>query len=123
MTATRLDNDAAAPPNVAKIKQWGYIDELPRAIAQFETVFWEPQDTVSLRKLIRDSPLVRGKRILEIGTGTGLVTLCCLRAGAAEVVATDINPVAVANARYNAMLLGVEDRLDVRWSSRSTSSE
>ena len=114
MTATPLDDDAVAPPNAAKIKQWGYIDELPRAIAQFETVFWDPQDTVSLRKLIHDSPLVEGKRILEIGTGTGLVALCCLRAGAAEVVATDINSAAVANARYNAMLLGVEDRLDVR---------
>ena len=112
--ANPQNDDAAATRHAPKIQQWHYVDDLPRAIAQFETVFWERQDTVGLRKLIRDSPLVKGRRILEIGTGTGVVALCCLQAGAAEVVATDINPTAVANARYNAMLLGFEDRLDVR---------
>lgn len=102
------------------IQEWRFVDQLPRKIAQFETVFWEAADTASLRKLINETDLVRGKRVLEIGTGTGLVALCCLEAGAAHVVATDVNPQAIANARYNAMLLGVSDRLEVRHVSLET---
>lgn len=79
-----------------------------------ETVFWEPDDTASLRRLIRETDLVRGKRVLEIGTGTGLIALCCLQAGAAHVVATDINPHALVNAAYNAEALGMRDRLELR---------
>lgn len=76
-------------------------EELGPKIAIFESVFWEPEDTASLRRLIRDTPLVQGKRVLEIGTGSGLISLYCLRAGASSVVATDVNPAAVANAQYN----------------------
>jgi release factor glutamine methyltransferase len=96
------------------IKSWQRVEDLPRSLAVFETVFWEPEDTHSLRKMLSNRASVRGKRVLEIGTGTGLLSLCCLRAGAAKVVATDINPAAVANAVYNARLLGLSDRLEVR---------
>ena len=112
--AQRQSDETALTTITPTIQQWRFVPDLPREIAQFETVFWEPLDTESLRKLMRTSSLVKDKRILEIGTGTGLVALCCLQAGAAKVVATDVNPMAVANARYNAMLLGVEDRLEAR---------
>src|SRR4051812_37004305 len=35
-------------------------------------------------------PHVRGKRLLEIGTGTGVIAILCAKAGA-HVTATDIN--------------------------------
>jgi release factor glutamine methyltransferase len=104
----------ATLPSPDDIRIWGSVEDLPENIAVFRTVFWEPQDTTSLRTLIRSSPLVQGKTVLEIGTGSGLVALCCLQAGARKVVATDINPMAVANARYNARLLGIDERIDVR---------
>ena len=91
------------------------VDELSEPIAQFETVFWEPADTETLRHLIRTTPLVKGKRILEIGCGTGLVSLCCLQAGAAAVVATDVNPSAIANTAYNAERLNFDQQLTTRW--------
>lgn len=97
-----------------KIRKWADVEGLERRIAIFETVFWEPDDTRSLRELIRTTDVVRGKTILEIGTGSGLLPLCCLQAGAGHVVATDVNPAAVANAKYNAGLLGLGSRLDVR---------
>jgi release factor glutamine methyltransferase len=96
------------------IRSWEYVDGFPERIAVFQTVFWEPRDTDSLRELIETTDLVRGKAVLEIGTGSGLVSLSCLRAGAATVVATDVNPNAIENARYNANLLGVADRFDAR---------
>lgn len=98
---------------IVRVKEVGYVEEFPR-IVQFETVFWEPRDTESLRRLIRETGLVRDKSVLEIGCGTGLVSLCCLQAGASRVVATDINPSAVANTMYNAEQLGLSENLEVR---------
>lgn len=93
---------------------WVSIEDLPAPLAQFETVFWDPRDTPSLRKLLRGTPVVKGREVLEIGTGTGLLALCALQAGATRAVATDINPNAVLNARFNALKLGFASRLDVR---------
>lgn len=97
-----------------RARDWRTVDDLPGPIAQFDSVFWEPLDTVSLREWIRQPEAVVGKRVLEIGTGTGLVALCCLQSGAAYVVATDINPSAVENARFNGRRLEFGDRLEVR---------
>ena len=96
------------------IRGWEYIDELSAYVAYCETVFWDPRDTLSLRSLIARTPLVQDKTILEIGTGSGLVALCCLQAGAKRVVATDVNAAAIANAVYNARRLGLDNRLDAR---------
>jgi SAM-dependent methyltransferase len=104
----------ASTDDVPRIAGWRVVEDLPRDIALFETVFWEPRDTTTLRRLLREQPLVREKTVLEIGTGSGLIALCCLQAGARRVVATDINPAAVANAAYNADHLGFADRLEVR---------
>ncbi len=81
---------------------------------QFESVFWEPDDTVSLRERIVQGSIASGRSVLEIGTGTGLIAILCQRHDATRVVATDINPAAVANARYNAAMLGAEKGLEVR---------
>ena len=79
-----------------------------------ETVFWGPADTVSLRALIFNTPNLKGSHVLEIGTGSGLVSLCCLQAGASHVVATDLNPKAVQNVRFNAAKYGDHHRLEAR---------
>lgn len=90
------------------------IEDFDQRLVIRPTVFWEPLDTTSLRKLIRETPLVRGKTILEIGTGSGLVSLCCVQAGASHVVATDVNQNAVECARLNAGRLGFDSKLEVR---------
>ncbi|MCO8124963.1 methyltransferase domain-containing protein [Stieleria sp. TO1_6] len=91
------------------------IDELSeQPLLQFESVFWEPDDSLALRKLISEDGIAEGRKVLEIGTGTGLISLVCAGNGADAVVATDINPAAVANARYNAAMLELDSRLDVR---------
>lgn len=96
------------------IVRWEPIDGLPRDVAIMESVFWEPADTDSLRKMIFSDPQVRGATVLEIGTGSGLVSLCCLQAGASKVVATDLNPKAVENARFNATEMGFVNRFEAR---------
>ncbi len=119
----RSNHDAAnAGPEQAGFEQadehvnrWEYVEDFDTEIAIFDTVFWEPRDTESLRQLIRETPLVQDKTVLEIGTGSGLISLCCLRAGARKVIATDVNPSAIDNAKYNVRQLGLpEKRFEAR---------
>ncbi len=67
-----------------------------------------------MRQLIRTDFQIKGLKVLEIGTGSGLISLCCLQAGAAEVIATDINPKAIRCAEFNARELGLHERFQVR---------
>jgi methylase of polypeptide subunit release factors len=90
------------------------IEDFDKPLVIKPTVFWEPLDTTSLRKLLRETSLVRDKKILEIGTGSGLVSLCCIQAGASEVVATDVNVNAIECARLNAERLGFASKLTVK---------
>ncbi|MEO2019437.1 MAG: 50S ribosomal protein L11 methyltransferase [Fuerstiella sp.] len=103
-----------ASKQVPSILSWESVESLPEQIAVFDHVFWEPDDTSSLRAILRTTDLVHNKSVLEIGTGSGIVSLCCLQAGASNIVATDINPWAVRNAAYNAEVLKFADRMEVR---------
>lgn len=58
-------------------------------------------------------PINPGDTILEIGPGTGLVTVMALLRGASRAIAVDINPDAVRNTEENARQSGVSDRLRV----------
>src|SRR6266481_6184330 len=52
-----------------------------------------------------------GKRVVDVGTGSGILALAAARAGAASVTAIDINPNAVLTAAENARANRVEDRV------------
>lgn len=51
---------------------------------------------------------VRGKRVLDFGAGSGIAAIAAAKAGAAEVVACDLDPLALDACRANAELNGVE---------------
>ena len=50
---------------------------------------------------------LRGKRVADVGTGSGILAIAAAKAGASEVVAIDINPYAVAATNVNAKKNGV----------------
>lgn len=52
-----------------------------------------------------------GKRVAEVGTGSGILALAAARAGASSVVAIDINPNAARTARENALANGLGERV------------
>jgi release factor glutamine methyltransferase len=56
---------------------------------------------------------LRGKRVADVGTGSGILALAAARAGAARVVAVDVNPQAALSAAENARANGVGDRVSV----------
>jgi SAM-dependent methyltransferase len=54
-----------------------------------------------------------GKSVADVGTGSGILALAAARAGAAEVLALDINPNAALSALENAHAHGFGDRVTV----------
>lgn len=52
-----------------------------------------------------------GKRVLDVGTGSGILALAAARAGAEHVVAADINPNAALSAGENAVANGLGGRV------------
>lgn len=59
------------------------------------------------RHLLDVPALVRGRRVVDFATGSGLVALAALRAGAEEVAAWDLDPFCEAAVRLNAALNGL----------------
>jgi predicted nicotinamide N-methyase len=63
---------------------------------------------LALARHVLDNPhLVSGLRVLDFGSGCGLVGLAAARAGAASVVACDVAPLAAAAQQANAALNAV----------------
>jgi predicted nicotinamide N-methyase len=62
----------------------------------------------ALARYVLDHPeLVRGRRVLDLATGSGLVAVAAAKAGAAPVRAADIDPLALAAVQLNAAANGV----------------
>ncbi|MGN6550675.1 MAG: class I SAM-dependent methyltransferase [Pararhizobium sp.] len=67
---------------------------------------------LALARHVLDVPqTVLGRRVVDLGTGSGLVAIAAARAGAAAVTAVDIDPAALSAATLNAAANGV--RLDI----------
>jgi predicted nicotinamide N-methyase len=60
------------------------------------------------RHVLDDPTLVRGRSVLDLATGSGLVALAAARAGAAHVLAVDVDPLAVAATGLNAEANGLD---------------
>ena len=61
----------------------------------------------ALARYVLDNPaIVRGKRVLDLGAGSGLVGIAAAKAGAADVLSADIDSFACAAARLNAAANG-----------------
>ena len=70
-------------------------------------------ETTSLCLETLDSMVKGGERVLDIGTGSGILAIAALKLGAAVAEGVDIDPVAVRTAGENAALNGVQDKLTV----------
>ncbi len=58
--------------------------------------------TVLARYLLDHPETVRGRRVLDLGCGSGIVAIAAAKAGASRVLASDLDPNALAATRLNA---------------------
>ena len=70
-------------------------------------------ETTSLCLETLDSMVKGGERVLDIGTGSGILAIAALKLGAAEAEGVDIDPMCVRTAGENAARNGVADRFKV----------
>jgi predicted nicotinamide N-methyase len=67
---------------------------------------------LAIARYLRDRPeVVAGKRVMDLGSGSGLCAIAAMTARAASAVAVDIDPIAGAAIALNARANGV--RIDV----------
>jgi len=71
----------------------------------------EHETTASCLEVLARRPEVRGARLLDLGSGTGILALGALKLGAAHVLCVDIDPLAVEAGRGNGELNGLTARL------------
>ncbi|MEE0801034.1 MAG: 50S ribosomal protein L11 methyltransferase [Gemmiger sp.] len=70
-------------------------------------------ETTSLCLETLDSLVQGGERMLDIGTGSGILAIAALKLGAASAEGVDIDPMCVRTAGENAERNGVQDRFRV----------
>jgi ribosomal protein L11 methyltransferase len=67
-----------------------------------------------LRALSLLYPQLQPARVLDLGTGTGILAIAAAKLGSTEVEAVDINPLAVSTAAANCRRNNVEEKVRVR---------
>jgi predicted nicotinamide N-methyase len=75
-----------------------------------EPPFWAfawPGGQALARHVLDHPALVAGHRVLDFAAGCGVAAIACARAGAAQVEAAEIDPLAVAAIRLNAAANGM----------------
>lgn len=65
----------------------------------------------ALARYVLDTDVVAGRRVLDLATGSGLVALAAVRAGAASVLACDIDPLSGEAVQANAQANGLPGEL------------
>ncbi|GLW24878.1 hypothetical protein Mame01_49200 [Microbispora amethystogenes] len=97
-------------------REWDLLPEVFAPIYSPST-----QIAMGFLGLVEDPDVPRWGSLLEMGSGTGLISVSAALAGCAHVVALDINPEAARNTAMNATRHGVADRVDARCSDLFTS--
>ena len=109
-------------PQCNEIKLW-LVDPIPmkRRFSQDEILaiqvypaYWAfcwASGQVLARYILDNPELVRGKRVMDFGAGSGVVAIACVMAGAKQVIACDIDPDALLSCQENAKLNNVNYEL------------
>ncbi|HLC19906.1 MAG TPA: methyltransferase [Candidatus Nanoarchaeia archaeon] len=71
-----------------------------------------PENQFYLDEIVQDK--IQGAHALEIGVGSGVLSIGAVKAGAKKVTALEINPRAKNYAGFNIVLNGLEDKIQIR---------
>ena len=102
-------------PRMAICPPWGRVPDPPGGF----TIAIDPQmafgtghhETTRLALLGLEKKIMSGDRVLDVGTGSGILSIAAVKLGASEVMAVDIEADAIENARANCILNGVDTKV------------
>ena len=69
--------------------------------------------TTQLCLQIAEKHIQPGQNVIDIGCGSGILSIAALKLGAYRVLAVDIDPLAIQSTQQNAILNGVENRIEL----------
>lgn len=98
----RIAPPGAAPSSDGRIDLW---------MARGAFGSGEHETTASCLELLEALPQVPNARVLDLGSGTGILSIAALKLGAAEALCIDIEPQAVASAENACRQNGVASRV------------
>ncbi len=67
----------------------------------------------ALEELLRVNKDIENWKALDVGTGTGILAICCAKLGIGKVVALDLDPKAVEIAGKNVTINRVDDKIEI----------
>lgn len=73
-----------------------------------------PTTRSCIKALFHTNKYWRGKDILDVGTGTGILSICAIKLGARSATAVDIDPQALKEAKSNCKLNLVSRKIIIR---------
>ncbi len=102
-------------PRMAICPPWDMVPDPPGGF----TIAIDPQmafgtghhETTQLALLGLEKKIMSGDRVLDVGTGSGILSIAAVKLGASEVMAVDIEAAAIENARANCVLNGVDAKV------------
>ncbi len=71
----------------------------------------EHETTESCLEILECLPEISGARVLDLGSGTGILAIAALKLNAAHTVSVDIEPSAVETARFNFQLNDFDEQV------------
>lgn len=107
-------------------KNWNHLLSHPNVklkVGKAEIEVWDgvfnpdPAQTYSTSIILDNLPDIVGKRVIDLGTGSGVLAINLALLGASQVLALDREPKATENAAYNIKINGVQDVVEVRQSN------
>ena len=72
----------------------------------------EHETSASCLDLLPDLPAPESARVLDLGSGTGILAIAALKLGARSALCVDVDPAAVRTCKLNCELNGVGDRVE-----------
>lgn len=91
-----------------------------KIIAKFESINYYIYENVFSPEIFEDTfffakslPILENSKVLEIGAGTGLISIYLAQNGASHVTSTDINPFAIKNITENIKINNLKSKMCV----------
>lgn len=72
----------------------------------------EHETTASCLEILEKHPNIKGARVLDLGSGTGILSIAALKLGASSALCVDIDPLAVATCQRNCDINHVSNQVE-----------